>query len=128
MGQPSIMEPLSLNAAKNRRTGFLTGLRKRLANIKVIFDDPESLELDKLSTASDRLEEAWMKYENINLEVLGLILEDEVENEKATFNDMEENYEAAIDEARRIIKGRVAEVGYVAGRGKTEINPLFAEM
>ena len=43
------------------------GLRKRITNIKDIFNDPENLELDKLSTASDRLEEAWMKYENNNL-------------------------------------------------------------
>ena len=70
------MEPLSLSAAKNMRTGFLTGLRKRLANIKDIFDDPENLELEKLSKALDRLDEAWMKYENNNMEVLGLILED----------------------------------------------------
>ena len=30
-----------------------------------------------------------------------------MENEQATFNEMEENYEAAIDKARRIIKGKV---------------------
>ena len=101
------MKPLLLNDAKNRGTGFLTGLRKRLTNIKDIFDDPENLELDKLATASDRLEEAWMKHENNNLEVLGLILENKVENEQAAFNNMQENYEPAIDEARRIIKGKV---------------------
>ena len=75
------MEPLSLNAAKNRRTDFLTGLRKKLANVKDIFDDPENLELDHLSTASDRLEEAGIKYKNNNLEILSLIPEDKVENE-----------------------------------------------
>ena len=48
-----------------------------------------------------------MKYENNNLEVLGLIPEGEVQIEQAAFNDMEENYEAAINEAKRIIKGKV---------------------
>ena len=57
--------------------------------------------------ASDRLEEAWMKYEDNNMKVIGLVLEDKVEDEQATFNKMEENYEAAIDEGKRIIKGRV---------------------
>ena len=33
-------------------------------------------------------------------------MEDEVEDEQATFNEMEENYEAAIDEAKKIIKGK----------------------
>ena len=98
------MAPLPLNVAKNKQTGFLTGLRRKLANVKAICNGPEDLELDKLSTASDRLEEAWRKYENSQQGVLGLVLEDEVEDEQATFNKMKEIYEAAIDEAKRIIK------------------------
>ena len=58
------MAPLPLNTANKQRTGFLTGLRRKLASVKAICDGPEDLELDKLSTASDRLEEVWRKYEN----------------------------------------------------------------
>ena len=54
----------------------------------------------------DRLEEAWRKYENNKQEVLGLILEEKVEDEPATFNEMEEKYEAAINEAKKFIKGK----------------------
>ena len=55
------MDPLPLNVAKNQLTGFLTGLRRKLTNIKAICAGPGDLGLDKLSTASDRLEEVWRK-------------------------------------------------------------------
>ena len=67
------MAPLPLNVAKNKRTGFLKGVRRKIANLKAICDDPEVLELDKLSTASERLVEAWKKYKNSPQEVLGLV-------------------------------------------------------
>ena len=102
---PSKMSPLSLTVAKNKRTGFRLRVRKKIATLRTICDDPEVLELDKLSTALDRLMEAWRMYENSNLEVLGIVLEDEVEDEQATFSEMEENYNAAINKAKKIIKG-----------------------
>ena len=44
-------------------------------------DPPGHLqELDRLSTATERLVEAWKKYENSHQEVLGLVTEDEVED------------------------------------------------
>ena len=55
------MAPLPLNLAKNKRTGFLTGLRRKLANVKAICNDPEDLELNKLSTALYGLAETWQK-------------------------------------------------------------------
>ena len=100
------MDPLLLNAAKNRRTGFLTGLRRRVVNVKTICNNPEALELDKLSTASDRLEEAWRKYENSQQEVLSLVLEDEVEEEQDNFTEMDKSYKDAINKAKTIIKGK----------------------
>ena len=75
-----------LNVAKNKRTGFLTGVRRKIASLKAICEDPEIQELDRLSTATERLVEAWKKYENSHQEVLGLVTEDEVEDEQATFN------------------------------------------
>ena len=87
------MAPLPLTVAKNKRTGFLTGLKKKIPTLNAICKDPEIQELDRLSTASERLVEAWKNYENSHQEVLNLVTEDEVENEQATFNDAEENYE-----------------------------------
>ena len=98
------MDPLPLNAVKNKQTSILTGLRRKVANVKTICDDPEVLQLDKLSTASDRLEKAWRKYEKSQQEVLGFFLEDEVANEQITFTEKEESYEAAIDKAKKIIR------------------------
>ena len=92
------MAPLPLNVAKNRQLGYLLRVRKKIANLKAICD-PEVLELDKLSTAPERLVEAWQKYESSYQDVLGLVAEDEVVNEHVTFTEMEEAYEAAIDEA-----------------------------
>ena len=78
VSKPSTMAPLLLTVAKSKRTGFLTGVRRKIVNLKAICDDPEALELDKLSTASERLAEAWQKYESRQQNVLGLIAEDKV--------------------------------------------------
>ena len=59
-----------LTVAKNKRTDFLLRVRKKIATLKAFCDNPEVLELDKLSTASDRLEEAWRTYESSQLDVL----------------------------------------------------------
>ena len=83
------MALLPLNVAKNKRTGFLTGVRRKIANLKANCEDTEVLKLDKLSTALERLEEAWKKYENSHQEVLGLVLEDKVEDEQANLSEME---------------------------------------
>ena len=64
-----MMDPLPLNVAKNKRTGFLTGVRRKIANLRAICDNPEVLELDKLSTASERLAEAWQKYKSSQQDV-----------------------------------------------------------
>ena len=70
------MAPLPLNKAKNKRTGFLTRFRRKLANVKAICDGPEDLEVGKLSTASDKLTETWQKYEDSQQDVFGLITGD----------------------------------------------------
>ena len=75
-----MMAPLPLTVAKNKRTGFLTGVKKKIATLKAICEDPpETQELDRLSTATERLVEAWKKYEISHQDVLGLETEDEVE-------------------------------------------------
>ena len=63
------------------------------------------LELDKWSTASERLAEAWQKYESSHQDVLGMVAEDKVAEEQVYFTKMEEAYEAAINDARKIIDG-----------------------
>ena len=106
------MAPLPLNAAKSKRTGFRTGVRRKIGKLKAICD-PEVLELDKLSAASERLAEAWQKYKSSHQDGLGLVAEDEVFDEQVTFTEMEEAYEAATVEAKKIIKGerRADDVG-----------------
>ena len=92
------MAPPPLTVAKNKRTGFLLRARKKIATLKAICDNPEVLELDKLPRASDRLEEAWRTYESSQYEV---------GDEQVTFIEIEETYEAAIDDAKKIIKGKL---------------------
>ena len=91
------MEPLTV--AKNRRTGYLLGVKKRIASLKLVCNDPERQEQGRLSTATARQAEAWQKYECSQQDVLGLVAEDEVVDEQVTFSGMGEAYEAAIDEA-----------------------------
>ena len=98
------MAPLMLTSANNKRTGFLTGLRRKVVNVKAICDVLEVLELDKLSAASERLTEAWQKYENSQMDVFSLVTEEELVDVQVTFIEMEEIYEAAIDEANKIIR------------------------
>ena len=98
------MAPLRLTVTKNRRLGYLLGVRRRIANLKAICD-PGVLELDKQSTASERLAEAWQKYKSSHEDVLSIVTEDKVANEQATLTNMEEAYEAAINDAKKIIKG-----------------------
>ena len=83
-----------VTVAKNKRTGFLLRVRKKIATLKAICDDREVLKLDKLSTSSDRMKEAWRTYESSQLDVLGLLAEYEVEDEQVTFTKMKESYEA----------------------------------
>ena len=51
-----------------------------------------------------RLTEA-PRHENSQQDVLGLVTEDKVLNEQATFTEMEETYEGIIDKANAIISG-----------------------
>ena len=98
------MAPLPLTAAKNWQLDYQLGVRRRIANLKNICN-PGRLELDKRSTALERLAEAWQKYESRHQEVLGMVAEYKVADEQGTFIEMEEAYEAAIDDTRKIIKG-----------------------
>ena len=82
----------------------MTGVKKKIGNLKAICEDPEVQELNRLSTDRERLVEAWKKYENSHQEVLSLVMEDEVEDEQATFTDAEESYEAAINEVNKLLK------------------------
>ena len=50
-------------------------------------------------------------------------MEDEVEVEQATFNEMEENYKAAIDEAKKIIKGKF---GLMRRKGISSLNEQYS--
>ena len=100
------MAPLPLNVAKNKRTSVLTELRKKLANVMAICNDPENLELNKLSTALNGLAETWQKYEESQQDVLGHVIEDEVDDEQVTFIEMEDIYKSAIDEINRITKDK----------------------
>ena len=79
------MNPLPLTIARNRRTGFPLGVRRRIATLKAVCDEPEVLKLVKLTTAR-RLVEAWRKYANSHQVVLGLVLEDKVEDEKVALH------------------------------------------
>ena len=49
----------------------------------------------------------WQEYKYSQQIVLGLIAVNEVKDEQVTFIETEETYEAAIDEANRIIKGKI---------------------
>ena len=55
-----------------------------------------------MATATARLEEAWMKYEEGQQDVLGLAAEDQVEDELAIFFKIEEICETNIDKASKI--------------------------
>ena len=99
------MTPLKLTAAKNKRTGFLLRVRRKVATLKAICNDPGRQ--NKLAIATTRLAESWQEYENSQQDVLGLVTEDELGSEQVTFIEMEDTYEAAIDEANGIIKGKL---------------------
>ena len=58
------MATLTLSAAKNRRTGFLLRVRRKVTTLKVICNDPEKQVQDRLSSATARLAETWQEYEN----------------------------------------------------------------
>ena len=98
------MANLTLTGAKNRRTGFLLRFRRKVTTLKAICNDPENQGQDRLPRATARLAETWQEYENSQQDFLGLVTEDKVENKKVTFLEMEDNYEAAIDEAKKITK------------------------
>ena len=103
---PSLMAPPSLNVDKNMRTNLLRRFRRKIAKVKDTCNVSDVLDLDKLSTASEALAEAWQRYENSHQDVLVLLTEDKVSDEQTTFIEMEEAYEVAINEARKIIKGK----------------------
>ena len=98
------MASLPLTVTKNRRLSYLLHVRRRIANLNAICD-PGVLELNKRSTALERLAEAWQKYESSHQDVLSMVAEDEVAEEQVTFIKMEEAYEAVINDARKIIEG-----------------------
>ena len=77
------MTPLTLTAAKNKQTGFLIRVRRKVATLKAICNDPGKQ--DRLAIASTRLTESWQEYENTQQDVLGLVTEDEVEKEQVTY-------------------------------------------
>ena len=60
----------------------------RIANLKAVCG-PDILKLDKQSTASERLVEAWQIYESSHQDILSMVAECEVD-----------------DNARKIIKGK----------------------
>ena len=75
----------------------------RIANFKAVCS-PDVLELDKESTVSERLAETWHMYESSHHDVLGMVTEYEVDDEQVAFLEMEEAYEAAVNNVRMIIK------------------------
>ena len=96
------MASLPLAIAK-KRFGCLLGVNRKITALRDICDDPEKQEQDRGSTATARLEEAWNKYEDRQRDILGLTAETEVEDEQATFNEMEEIYKAVIDGPKKVI-------------------------
>ena len=104
MQNPTAMAPPPLDIAKNKWTSFLIRLRRKLANVKAICNVPEALELDRLSTTSERLADAWQKYKISQMDVLGFVAEDKLVDEQVTFIKMEETSEATIEEANEIIR------------------------
>ena len=101
------MANLTLPAAKNRQTGFLLRVRRKIATLKDICNDPEKQGQDRLPRSTARLAETWQEYENSQQNVLVLVTEDKVENKPVTYLEMEDSYEAAIDEAKKITKGKL---------------------
>ena len=100
---PSMMAPQLLTAAKSRRMGYLLSVKRRIASLKNVCDDPERQEQDELSTMTVRLADAWRKYKSSQQDVLGLITEDKVVDEQVTFIEIKETYEAAINKANAIV-------------------------
>ena len=96
-----------LTAAKNRQTGFLLRIRRKVATLKVICNDPEKQGHDRLCGATAGLAETWQKYESSQQDVLGLVTKDEVDSKQAAYLKMQDSYEAAIDEAKKIIKDKL---------------------
>ena len=60
------MTPLPLTAARNRRTDFLLGVRRRIATINAVCDNPEVLKVVELTTVR--------RYANSHQEVLEMKL------------------------------------------------------
>ena len=90
---------MMLSAAKNKRTDFVLRVRRKVKTLEVICNDPEKQEYGRLA-------ETWQEYENSQQVVLDLITENEVEAEPVTFIEMEDTYEATVDKANGIIKGK----------------------
>ena len=96
------MTPTKLTAARSRRTGFWLRVRRKVPTLKAIGNNPG--EHGRRVSATTRLAESWQEYKKSQQDVLGLITENEVEDEQVTFIEMEETYEAAIDEAKGKLK------------------------
>ena len=77
----------------------------RIANLKAVCS-PDVLKLNKQSTDSERLVEAWQMYDSSHQDIFGMVAEYEVDDKQGAFLEMEEAYEAAINTARKIIKGK----------------------
>ena len=95
---------MPLTVTKNTRLGYLMRVRRRIANLKDTCN-PGVLKLDKRSTASERLAEAWQKYKSSHQDVPGMVVEYEIVDDQATFIKMEEAYKSATDNAKKTIKG-----------------------
>ena len=64
------MTLLPLTFAKSKQAGFLTEVKKQVATLKAICNDPEKQERDRRSKATTRLAETWQKYEDSQYDVL----------------------------------------------------------
>ena len=53
-----MMAPQPLTVAKNRRTGYLLAVKRNIASLKKVCNDPERQEQEGLSTMTARLAEA----------------------------------------------------------------------
>ena len=99
------MALLSLIAAKNRRLGCRRGVNRRITYLKAVCGS-DVLDPHRQSIALERLVKAWLAYENSHQDVLGMVVEYKVENEQVAFLEMEGAYEAAIDNAKKTIRGK----------------------
>ena len=99
---PSTMTSPSLAVAKSKRFGCLLEVNRTITVLRDICNDPEEQEPDRVATATARLKEAGLKYEEAQQDVLGLAAEDQVDDELTIFFETEKIRDNAIDKARKI--------------------------